>query len=469
MFNTKIKKNVLPFIFIAGLLLLLTPVLLSLFRGSDFLLSEESYYHIRIIDQYKETGVYDTDLLLNRPIEFNFFYFLLYFLNIPNIIIINMLPVIMGLICLSLFYYLIKEFGVHEDASIFSLIFLISAPIFIYTFTSVNVESFYLICLLFSFVLFLKKSYWVIPFSGFIAFLNIAYFIVFFIVILSFSYFNNKFNKKIIWGSLITSLIVLFVNLFLFKHNPFFGFFLNNFSVSSILISLGGTKAFSSITLALFFIGIFILWKRDFKFLLISLISILILISSFFIESLRIFVILEISVFSGICVKYFISKKWNVAWLKEVILLIIICSIIFASLVFMKYETNFMSSDYVDSFRFLKTMNDDEVVFSYFANGFMIQKIAGKKTFLDSYSSAYVTYFDKKNIENELFYTRDLKELKEILKRNKISHILIDERMLNGLVWNGPEDGVLFLLSNSNSFVKVFDNDAITIYRFVGN
>ena len=467
MIKKDFDKNSIILIFIVGFILLTTPLIISLFRGSEYMLSEESYYHLRIIEQYKDTGIYTQDILLNRNINFNVFYFVLSFFGIPEVVISNIIPAIFGILCMFLFYFLIKNLKLEKDAEVFSLIFLVSSPIFIYTFTTINPESFYALILLLSIFMFFRKSYLTVLLSGILAYVNISYFLVFIVTIFIYMIFKKEFHKKLLFLNFLTGFIIFFFS-FISGNNPFLSLGLTNFSFTNLLISLGGVTAYSSITLVLFFIGLFIIWKRDFRLLAFIISSILIFVLSFYLESLRILVIFEIAIFSGISIKTFLTKKWNIAWIKEVVLLIIICSIIFASLVFMRFETTFISEEYVEGYNFLNTADSNDVIFSHYNNGFIIQKLSERKTFWDSYSLNYDIFEEKEIIAETIFHTRDLKVLKKTIEDNNISYILIDDKMVNGLVWNGPEEGVLFLLKNSKDFVKVFDNDSVKIYRFVG-
>ena len=61
--------------------------------------------------------------------------------------------------------------------------------------------------------------------------------------------------------------------------------------------------------------------------------------------------------------------------------------------------------------------------------------------------------------------SRSLKEIEPLMKEYKISHILIDEKMLDE-IWDRNDQGLLFILKNSDKFVKVYDGKN-KIYRKV--
>ena len=70
----------------------------------------------------------------------------------------------------------------------------------------------------------------------------------------------------------------------------------------------------------------------------------------------------------------------------------------------------------------------------------------------------------KLNDSNEMFYSSDLGRTKELFTKYSIEYIWIDKRMKNE-VWERPEQGLLFLFRNSETFKKLYDKNGIEVWQ----
>ena len=99
-------------------------------------------------------------------------------------------------------------------------------------------------------------------------------------------------------------------------------------------------------------------------------------------------------------------------------------------------------------------------VLSYQGYGFAIEYITGQPVVADSFSTEkYV------NLSNNLFGLRNIDKVKDLSKEYNIRYILITPEMRNGLIWSRNEEGMLFLLKNSENFNKVFDKDNYEVWE----
>jgi len=160
-------------------------------------------------------------------------------------------------------------------------------------------------------------------------------------------------------------------------------------------------------------------------------------------------------------------KDWNIKKLKSITILLIACSLVFSTVLFINNEVGLMNQDKLTAARFLSTSSINDVVLSVPENGFLIEYASGRNAFLDGNSYRYNDYNSLLDTKDSIFYSRNLAEVDAFMKKNHITHIFIDKDMLSGSVWNSPDEGLLFLLKNSDSFVKVFENNQAVIYRLV--
>ena len=116
----------------------------------------------------------------------------------------------------------------------------------------------------------------------------------------------------------------------------------------------------------------------------------------------------------------------------------------------------------VRSLEFLKSQEGSGVVFSYYANGVLINSVANKKNLMDSnffYSpDLKERYYDS----NELLFTRDIENATKIINKYNIQYIFIDKDMEEKL-WGGEEEGLLFLLKYSKNFYTIYHNNSTRI------
>ena len=70
-------------------------------------------------------------------------------------------------------------------------------------------------------------------------------------------------------------------------------------------------------------------------------------------------------------------------------------------------------------------------------------------------------------ISEEIFQSRDLKTVVSLLSQNNIRYIFIDEKMKEGLVWKRPDQGMLLLLKNNETFKNIYDQDNMEIWEVI--
>lgn len=464
--KAKINKQTLIVVLLAALALLLVPFIVNHFSGGT-LLSEESYYHLRMINQFRTTGISGTDTLLQRPYSFNLFHALPAILGVGKTLLVYVIPVILGLISLFLVYLIYRNIEIEKDNILFSTILLISAPTFIYTFTTINPESLAFPIFLLGIYLFLKKNYISLIMPGILVTINIYSAIILLVIFGAQALLEHKGRRVFFLSALFFILAGGFAILFL-KFNPLLDFVQSGFSLSSLFVTLGGVKGYSLIVIILAILGMSSFWERGANLTTWYAIITLFFIGSLFYSSTRIFAMPLIAFFSGRAISDMVKKHWNISLLKDVTILLIVCSILFSAVVFIKSEATSISPENVNAIKYLSATEPNDVILSSESNGFLIQEIANRRTYLDSSSYKFKDYAYRENTSNNIFYTRNLKELEKLFNESGINHILIDKNMYDGEIWNSPDEGVLFIFKNSNSFVKIFDNGADQIYRYVG-
>ncbi|HII72040.1 TPA: hypothetical protein HA265_04765 [Candidatus Woesearchaeota archaeon] len=64
-----------------------------------------------------------------------------------------------------------------------------------------------------------------------------------------------------------------------------------------------------------------------------------------------------------------------------------------------------------------------------------------------------------------MFYSRKLDDTKKLFQAYNVKHVLVDPEMKDGFVWSKPNEGLLFLFTNKETFEKIYDQDGVEIWE----
>ena len=227
-----------------------------------------------------------------------------------------------------------------------------------------------------------------------------------------------------------------------------------NFDVISDLGGDVGLTIFGVFTL---FFGFTSFWKKK-KFIKLYLIFVIMLLLAFKFSWIIFFLNLPFSLLVGLSLVHLVESKWNSNLIKELSALLLICGLLFSGVSFVKSLSD--SEPHQEVFRGLSMLPKGSVVLSHYSYGQWI-KYAGMQNVVDGFS-------EEEKIEeiDALFYTKDLELATNILDKYDVDYILIDENMKHELVWDGEEDGLLFLLKYVDNLALIYDND-VEIWQYI--
>ena len=107
------------------------------------------------------------------------------------------------------------------------------------------------------------------------------------------------------------------------------------------------------------------------------------------------------------------------------------------------------------------------VVFSHYEKGFWIEGIANKSVVMDGLFDYSPDVEQRYNDSMTLFNSRNLKNTMTILDKYNVTYIWIDNKMKTGQVWEKENQGLLFLLKNSEKFKRVYYLNKIEIWKYI--
>ena len=444
-------------IFFISILSLLTPLTIRFVSDEPVLAGTESYLHAKLAEQPISADHNLYHLLLAGAGRLIGVY-------LASILI----PIFLGVFSTAVLIKLSRKFKMNEIARrIFLLIFILS-PGFIYLFSFSSPHSLAAFLTLTGiFILTKNKKYSVLKgslilliASSFSLFNSLIVFAAMTMISL-----NKKNRNKILIALVIIMATSLPYHLIDFEPRTTIELFRTNILTSSIT-SFGAFNGFSIFGIFLSIFGFIATWKNKNKnaifYLLIIFLTIIGLILNQNYNMYWNFIIIYLS---SLGIVFLLKSKWELESIKELTTLIIVCGLIFSTVLYAK-QTGEMkpNQDIVDGLDWLKEQ-EEGIVLSHYSRGYWINYLADKETFVDSSYDSKTDF--RLNQSDEIFYSRDLIKTRKILDDNNIDYIFIDKEMKNGLVWTKKEQGLLFLFRNKENFKKIYSNQRVEIWQII--
>ena len=378
-------------------------------------------------------------------------------------------PVLFGILSVLFIGFLLQKYikNIKKRAAI--LLLFILSPVFIYTFSASSLSFLFFIFVISFFLLSLRNSYSLlsmvsflfIPFFGLLHVLIVLCFLVVF-------YLLTKIEKNHFFASvliLLVSSIVLKVS-FSVKNSvivlDFFKLFLSD---------LGAQAGFSIFLLLLTAIGLIVTWKFKYKLWPLYILFIVLTVFSLFIDNVsNIYLNILFCIFAGAGIDYLFKMRWQLKFIKKAAIFLLFLGIIFSAT---SYDSRVASSspsiEFIEGINFLEEYDLNQgVVLSHPKNGFVIGYFSELPVVIDSnYYTTKHGRFVKDDIEI-IFKTKHMRDVLPLLQKYKIRYVVIDGSMGNGLVWNRLDQGLLFLLQNSEKFKNIYTDTGVEVWEYIG-
>ncbi|MEM3127238.1 MAG: hypothetical protein QW331_04200, partial [Candidatus Woesearchaeota archaeon] len=341
-----------------------------------------SYEDLRVAKVLQDKGFTSYDEVQGRSNIIRPFHILLSIFQIE--IGARILPFVFGIIAAILFYLFIKNNETEEISFFITAIFIFS-PAFIYTFITSTKESL-------AFVLLLTTLFLLLKFSG--KFFYIAIFLGILLPYFSpiaaiasvplFFFFKKSTKEKItsyfVMGATILS-IFLFPEsrMFLQSEQNVFNIFITDFAAPI------GFALFSVILAA---IGLFSLLKR--RKTVLDLIwpgFVLVLLTIFVSIEFNIYLNILISFFAGYGFYYLLEREWNLHFIRQASIFLLVCGLIFSTFSYVNRISNDLPNENIrESMLKIKAKtSENEVVFSHPSKSLWINYFAERKAYPDRF------------------------------------------------------------------------------------
>ncbi len=452
---TSTQKILVIFLIAAATLLL--PFFLRMLYENPLLYGQDSIYSSRIIS---ENTLYDK--IQQREINFNLFFYIFSqqeFFQREYFTVF--FPIILGL---GTLFFLSRIFMNMETKNL-TLIFFILSPVFVYVFSTFSFYSLFFFLTALGFLIFLKKHGW-LSFMIFSVLPLLDFFMSLIVLVFLLGYALTKKIKLRDFYVVLVSVIIVSGIVLASNTVDLAGYFLG-FSIADSFTFLGSGAGITFPFVVLALVGILLFWKKAKSKLLVSIVFMVLLFLSMSSLQIRLFFGFLLPFFAAIAATSLLNRKWAIDQLKNLTLILVLCSILFPAISFYDSIVSAQpTKTMVDSLEFLQQNSPKKsVVWSSPENGFLIQKYSQRRTFVDAHSYQYHNYEKAMEEWKRITNSRTEQNITELLEKNSITYFYITGDMREEY-WNNKDQGLLFLLTKSETFIKIYDDKGIQIYTF---
>lgn len=479
-FDLNLKKHDLfVYLFIILIVVLLGPYMIRFNQGNTNLIGTEPYYHAGLAEQILESGslkeiAREYDLTyVKRTKVFTPYHFMLAGLALMTGVALasQLLPIIFGFLTVLVFYLILEQLEVEQYKRYIVLLLLAISPAFIYTYTFSNPHGAAIFFTLLAFYFFIKPKKMNLFFS-LLSLTVVSLFSIFNSILAIFVILIYVFNsrKKEKW--FLASVFVLFVVSIIKFSDIYYNYLYSpDLQVFRTLISdLGGITGFGIFIFILAILGAVFYWKEKKIWYVFYIISAVLLASLSYMGNstnlyLNFFVVIAAS--AGFLRLH--NMRWKLRSVRNLTILVMICGLLFSTVSYMNVIVRLEPNQAViDSLDWLEQNSEPgSIVLSHYTNGYWIEEIAERPVLVDEYATnKYKPKFLYK-VADSIFYSRNLKQAKEILANYDIKYIWINPGMRSGLVWEEENQGLLFLLRDTETFKKAYSRDGIEIWQVI--
>lgn len=452
--------RVLPYIFLT--IILFTIYIARIATNYEVAVGAEPYLHARLARSFETRGVMNNDHLVvgGQPIPFTPYKATVIFISriLPENAAVILAPILFGVIVLISFNKLLFQLGKTPIERTIALSILVLTPTFLHDVT-ITGPSMAVIAFQLSFATLILEQKLLHKIAGIGAAL-----------------LSSSFSP-------LSALATIILGLFLTFKKPKRWMLITCFTISSIigttfippeyqqtefartdisqaLSDLGGLSGLPTFTILLSLIGLWILGpKKTSRAALV-----IIIIGAIFDQRLISLANVVLATLSGAAIYYLMYRPWIIKDLKYFALLIITCGIIFSTIsAGARIVTFGPTNSIASSLEWLRGHSrSGEVVLSTPENGHWIQYFATRPVVIDQQSKDF-----RLGLLQKAFTGYNLKSLATYLDNTKTAYILITPDMTQGGVWNSKGKGMHYLLSNHETFKKIYENEGIEIYEYL--
>ncbi len=366
----------------------------------------------------------------------------------------RLLPFFLALCSVVLLYFSLSSL-LPSTAVFFILFSFLLSPLYVSISFFSSTFSFLLFLLSALFYAIIKeKFYFIFILTVFLSFVGFSSaFFSFFILFFLFFFFNKKSYSYLLFYLAVVIVFYYLPSMYDLLEFPV------TLDFSSIFVDFGGSFGISSFIFILGIIGLFSCWYFYKKYVIFYIFCIFTIISSLFNSEFIFFSSLFLSAFAGYALYLIFVMQWELSFIKNASLLVLFCSLFFSYLSFMFAASSVLPHEDIKmGFLWLSSFDlSDSLIFSSPANGWWIEYFSSNSALLHANSE------NSERIFKEIMNAGDIFVVKKILDKYSVSFLVISNDFYSSF---GGNEGLLFLLKDSETFKRVYSNDYLEIWEY---
>lgn len=452
------------------IIVLLYPLLIREVLADGTFHDTVSYYNLEKAKEILRNGVPGPDKIsgLEREYIFNpYHYFLagIVFIAGDSLGLRVALIVLAVILAVTLNYILREHFSIRTRLFIFAI--LLSSPVFLHAFSTLNRYSLLMPLLAVSITLYLSNNQR----------LQIASLPLFFLVGL-FGFFHAIIAIAIVlvtgkgkWiiaqvfaiALIISSQFVLYIELM--QSTGIVSSLIQN-PLPTFFSTLFGMQGLSLFSILLAILGIIYSWNKRTKLLLYYGLLVFLILSIWIADAAYInYLLIIVAVMGGYGLSRIYSRDWALLTIKHFSIFIVYLGLFFSFIAYLKFCA--ISPPFVGVFDGLEfaenTYDRQPIMLSSYSNGRLIS-YAGMLPVIDDDFRLIPDYQQRLEDSKRIFSGAQLDEITNLLSKYNVSHIAITSDMIVEGTVGDDEQGLLFMLTNNETFKYIYNDTSIQIW-----
>ncbi len=471
------SRRIVQAIVVFGIILLLLPVIIRSLNGSPLMPGIEGYGHARIAQTIAQSGIPDYDPAMpERPYTLTAFDLLLaltaMLTGIETAAII--LPLVLGLLSIFLFSAILRRWNVNKKSAIGMLLVFVVSPAFVAIFTQATGRSLELFLFLLYILLISpvekRKSSAVsiiaaLLVAAIIATISVASAAIAFVLPIILRGVSKKVPAQSLLSSISAFIVFVAVSLpvLLQAEKPPFG---SPVPFVQAVSDFGSGFGLGLFAWLLAFIGFILLWQYKTKYYTAMIAIGVMLLASLLLPSALTPAHILVSILAGYALSSFAQMKWSFDDIRVLTILVLVCGLLFSALSHdLSIARGPPTKEVMEAALAIKAQFPEKTtVLSVPENGFWIEYWSGRQAFLDSWASKTPRIAERWAAAQSIWHSQDIINARSLLYKNRINALVITEDMRDRLVWELPEQDLLFLLRNNETFKNAHHSSIVDIW-----
>ncbi len=448
-------------------ILLIIPLIRSSLYDLSLIPGSEYYYAKRMAGLVDAKFVVDDPLIFGlRPHLVTPFDVVLRFWPFPALY----LSLTIGVLSAMLAWIVLSDALVVERDRWIMIILLVASSSFMMLYCTVAPAGFVVFLVLLYLVGASRSSWWKIPF--WIVPLLLPFFGVFamiFALSVSFSHRSYlKLDLKQMYPWVIPIIILVVVQIATAGSASEPPAFLEPDRLVNLTSDFGGLYGLGIFSWILVCIGILLSWRDRRQLFPLYILLVLVLFYPRNPDLLRYWAVVA-ALFAAYAFIHFLDAKWEIALLRHVTLMVLVCGLLFSLVSFVHEHYDDPPNDEImQSMNWLsRYTKPNAVVLAPYSRGQWITAAGNRTVLMDDVFRHSPELNVRENVTNVIYHETNLANVRRLMTSYSVNYVYIDASMRDGEVWVREDEGLLFLLRDSETFKKVYSNGYVEFWYVI--